>query len=447
MRLTAQDFPPGTPLNRFFPGMRRRGGPIAVTSSRAIPIACRPRPPGGGSPSASPPRSAIPTTRRMPRFSRRSRRWTRRRPRRPRRILVIRLSAFGDFIQSLGPFAAIRRHHAGDRISLLTTRPFAAFAEELGLFDEVLVDERPGPLALCGWLGLRRRLRQGRFDRVYDLQTSARSAVYAWLFRPGMPEWSGIAAGSSHPHANLERDHQHTIDRQAEQLLMAGIYPTPLPSLPPFNCALPEPLASRDFVLLVPGSSPQHPAKRWPAPHFASLARALDAAGYLPVVVGSRQERPLAAAIHEACAGAVDLVGETDIALLAVLCQHARLTVGDGYRGLPSRGGGGLPGCRAVFAGIGPGAVRPARSSRPHPRRARPRRSHARDRYRRGDRRPRRRGFIAKGSPSLTGAISACGPTAQTSCPRSPRPRGCCRSAARGRQNRARSRGTPSVRV
>src|SRR4029077_1525786 len=59
---------------------------------------------------------------------------------RPRRILVIRLSALGDFIQALGPFAAIRRHHQDDRISLLTTRPLAAFAQELGYFDEVLVD-------------------------------------------------------------------------------------------------------------------------------------------------------------------------------------------------------------------------------------------------------------------------------------------------------------------
>src|SRR6187402_2934281 len=52
-----------------------------------------------------------------------------------RRILVIRLSALGDFIQGLGPIAAIRRHHAGDHLSLLTTRPLAGFAEEFGYFD------------------------------------------------------------------------------------------------------------------------------------------------------------------------------------------------------------------------------------------------------------------------------------------------------------------------
>jgi ADP-heptose:LPS heptosyltransferase len=176
---------------------------------------------------------------------------------------------------------------------------------------------------------LRRRLRQGRIDRVYDLQTATRSAVYAWLFGPGMPEWSGIAWRASHPHANLDRDRQHTLDKQAEQLLMAGIYPTPLSALPPFDRPLPERLEGRDFVLLVPGSSPRHPAKRWPAARFAMLARALDEKGYLPVVVGSRHERPLAALIGKACPTALDLVGRTDIAVLAALAQRAALTVGN----------------------------------------------------------------------------------------------------------------------
>jgi ADP-heptose:LPS heptosyltransferase len=246
-----------------------------------------------------------------------------------RRILVIRLSAFGDFIQALGPIAAIRRHHAGDRLTLLTTRPLAGFAAALGLFDDIMVDERPSPSALGGWLALRRRLRQGHFDRVYDLQTSTRSSVYAWLLRPRPPEWSGIAWRSSHPHANRGRDAQHTTEKQAEQLLMAGIYPTPLPSLPPLDQAVPEQLAGRKFVLLVPGSSPQHPGKRWPAACFGVLSQALDDTGHLPVVVGSTPEMPLAAEIREACPGAVDLVGQTDLVQLAALCQHARLTIGN----------------------------------------------------------------------------------------------------------------------
>ena len=327
--IAASDFPPGTPLNHFFawnqtawwPDRRYKlardpdrlaTSPGAARLAECIAAAI-------GNPDSAAHAAVFAAFEELDAPERPG----------PRRILVIRLSALGDFVQALGPIAAIRRHHAGDRIALLTTRPLAGFAEELGLFDEVLVDDRPAPFALAGWLALRRRLRMGRFDRVYDLQTSNRSNFYAWLMRPGMPQWSGIAWRCSHPHANLGRDRQHTLDKQAEQLLMAGIYPTPLPALPPFDRALPDELGGRDFVLLVPGSSPRHPAKRWPVARFALLARALGEIGHVPVVVGSAPEAALAAAIREACPGAVDLVGRTDIALLAALARRARLTIGN----------------------------------------------------------------------------------------------------------------------
>ena len=248
----------------------------------------------------------------------------------PRRILVIKLSALGDFIQALGPAAALRRHHAGDRIALLTTAPYAEFARQTGLFDEVLIDRRPRLFDLAVWLGLRRMLRSGRFDRVYDLQTSDRSSFYAWLLRPGpAPQWSGIARRCSHPHADLDRDAGHTIDKQAEQLLMAGIFPVPLPSIPVPVQALPAGLGSRNFVLLIPGSSPRHPAKRWPAAHYGALAARLHEAGHVPVILGAPGEQAIAATILAACPQAVDLVGKTDLAALAGLARAAAFTIGN----------------------------------------------------------------------------------------------------------------------
>jgi ADP-heptose:LPS heptosyltransferase len=318
--LTAADFPPGTPLHHFFAWNERRWRRdrryrLARDPDRApAAIAARVRAAiGNPDPAAHAAVFAAFETAGAEQ----------------RRILVIRLSAFGDLVQALGPFAAIRRHHMDDHMSLLTTASYAAFAQELGWFDEVLVDDRPGPLALGGWLALCRRLRHGHFDRVYDLQTSHRSAAYAALLRPGMPEWSGIAWGCSHPHANPDRDRQHTLDKQEEQLLMAGIYPTPLPALPPFERALPSPLAGRNFVLLAPGASPRHPAKRWPAEHFGEVARSHAAAGDLPVVVGTAAETPLAEVVRRVCPNAADLTGRTDLGLLAALAQRARLTIGN----------------------------------------------------------------------------------------------------------------------
>jgi ADP-heptose:LPS heptosyltransferase len=247
----------------------------------------------------------------------------------PRRILVIKLSALGDFIQALGPAAALRRHHADDRISLLTTAPYADFARRTGLFDEILIDRRPRWFDLPGWLALRRMLRAGRFQRVYDLQTSDRSSFYAWLLRPGpRPQWSGIARRCSHPHADLDRDAGHTIDKQAEQLMMAGIYPVPLPRCP-VSASPPAALAGARFVLLIPGSSPRHPAKRWPAGHYGALAARLAQNNYVPVILGTPGERAIAETIRAACPDAVDLVGQTDLAGLAGLAQGAAFTIGN----------------------------------------------------------------------------------------------------------------------
>ncbi len=261
-----------------------------------------------------------------------------------RNILIIKLSALGDFIQALGPAAAIRRYHASDRITLLTTRPDVELAEQTDLFDDIAVDRRPKGLNIKGWLELRRLLCASQFDRVYDLQTSDRSSFYSWLFWPKRrPQWSGIASHCSHPHANLDRYPQHTIDKQAEQLLMAGIYPVPLPACPVAARDLPVGLEDCRFVLLIPGSSPRHLDKRWPVTQYAELSRRLYVAGYLPVIVGAPDEQHIAAAIRATCPEAVDLVGQTDLITLADLATRAAFTVGNDTGATHMAAAGGNP--------------------------------------------------------------------------------------------------------
>src|SRR5436305_14923468 len=78
-----------------------------------------------------------------------------------KKILVIKLGALGDIVQAMAPAAAIREHHRGAEIVLLTTAPYAALAKQAPYFDAVWIDERPrDPIGL---LRLRRRLRGGRF--------------------------------------------------------------------------------------------------------------------------------------------------------------------------------------------------------------------------------------------------------------------------------------------
>lgn len=244
-----------------------------------------------------------------------------------RHILVVKLGALGDFVQAMGPMAAIRAHHPGDRVTLLTTRPFAALARSSPWFDDVWVDDKPKLWQPLRWLALAKRLRGGQFDFVWDLQTSDRSS---WYFRlMGRPAWSGIAPGCSHPHANPGRGAMHTIDRQAEQLAMAGIPATPPPDLSWVRADTAAFGLPARFSVLAPGGAPHRPAKRWPAGHFAELAQRLAAAGLAPVLTGTASERAENARIKAACPQAVDLTGRTGLADLVGLGRAAAVAVGN----------------------------------------------------------------------------------------------------------------------
>jgi ADP-heptose:LPS heptosyltransferase len=245
------------------------------------------------------------------------------------RILVIKLSALGDVIQALGPMAAIRRHHQGAHIIALTTKPYAPLLSASPYVDEVWTDARPPLWNVPGWLALRARLRAGRFDRVYDLQTSDRSGFYFRLLGPGKrPEWSGIAPGCSHPHANPKRDLMHIVDSQAEQLRMAGIAETPPSDLSWLKADISRYRLTAPYVLMVVGGSAHRPEKIWPAERFGALARELAAQGSTPVVLGTAPERPMADAIRAACPAARDLTGDTSFAELAQLARGAAGAIG-----------------------------------------------------------------------------------------------------------------------
>ncbi len=244
-------------------------------------------------------------------------------------ILVVKLGALGDVVQALGPMAAIRRHHADAHIVVLTSAPFADFLRASPYADEVWVDSRPHKLNVAGLLALRARLRGGKFQRVYDLQTSERSALYYKIMAPRRPEWSGIAPGASHPHANPERDRMHTVDRQRDQLAMAGIAEVPATDLSwvaadVARFKLPEP-----YALLVPGGSAGRPAKRWPVAKYAALATELTAHGATPVLIGGPDEKGLGETIRSVAPRARDLIGKTSFADIAVLARGAGAAIGN----------------------------------------------------------------------------------------------------------------------
>jgi ADP-heptose:LPS heptosyltransferase len=246
------------------------------------------------------------------------------------RILVIKLGALGDFVQALGPMAAIRKYHPQARITLLTTQPYENFARACGYFDNIHIDTRARWHDIGGWLELRRQLNSGRFTRVYDLQNSDRTCFYFRLFKPGeKPEWVGIAAGASHRNRSSERSAGHAFDGHVQTLALAGIKNIEIDSLTWINANISSFSLRKPYVLLVPGSSPQHPGKRWPAQHYGRLANILNQSGFQPVILGTASENEEASIITKECAEALDLTGQTSLEQVAVIARGAAAAIGN----------------------------------------------------------------------------------------------------------------------
>ena len=258
-----------------------------------------------------------------------------------KKILVIKLGALGDFVLALAAMKRIREAHPKAKITLLTTPPFEALAKASPYFNSIETDGRPAGFGQ--WMALMGRIRRAKYDRIYDLQTSGRSG---WMFRMlgpfGRPQWSGIAGGASHRHASPRRKTMHTLERQADQLRVAGIWPdaptepgyAPPPDLSWIMKKAPEarPVAGgvkpRPYVLLVPGGSSHRMEKRWPVESYAELAAILRAEGYDLVIIGGPEESALARAIQRK-AQARDLTGRTDFAQIAMLGARAAAAVGN----------------------------------------------------------------------------------------------------------------------
>jgi ADP-heptose:LPS heptosyltransferase len=266
-----------------------------------------------------------------------------------KRILVIKLGALGDFVQALGPFAAIRRHHASDKITLLTTGPYAPLATLSGYFDDIWIDARPPWWRLGAWLALKRRLDGGGFARVYDLQTSRRSGRYFALLARPKPEWNGVASGCSHPHDNPDRDSMHSIERQCEQLGAAGITDVAPPDIAWINGDTSAFGLESGFVLLAPGGSARRPAKRWTQGGYAALAQSLARQGRQPVLIGTSDEAARNAAIALACPRAVNLTGQTSLPDLARLARTAAGAVGNDNGPMHLMAAAGCP-CVVLFS-------------------------------------------------------------------------------------------------
>lgn len=245
-----------------------------------------------------------------------------------KKILVIRLSALGDVIQTFPAFQAIRHHHPEAHITVLTTAPFKELLTHSRLFDDVWVHQRLKFHQLNSLLAFRRQLLDAQFERVYDLQLSQRTSFYYYLMGGPLSgvQWVGRSPGAAVRFLEPKGFEINTLDRHQALLAVFGMR-LQKPDLRYLATPLATPIPT-PYVVLVPGaSSTFNGAKKWPQHHYAALCQALSGRGLTPVIVGGPGEDN--SLIQQSCPQALDLTGQTSLTDIIALAKDACLVVGN----------------------------------------------------------------------------------------------------------------------
>jgi len=225
-------------------------------------------------------------------------------------ILIVRLSAIGDCIETLPMVATIKRHWPDSKITWLVDCGVDAILKTQPMISKVIrvkkgFLKRPSEL-----ISLRKELLAGKFDFVIDPQGLFKSALLGWL--SGAKRRIGFASPQSREkawwfyHDAVAPQSIHLVDRQLELLKPLSI-PIPLAHQATFDWL--EPIAvsiEADSMLKQMGVQPNRflcvnasagwPSRVWPRERYAEVIREAAAMHKLDSVViwGSQQERETA---------------------------------------------------------------------------------------------------------------------------------------------------------
>lgn len=252
-------------------------------------------------------------------------------PKRPDRYLIIRMGALGDLIMCRKAFSDIRQAHPDAEIGLLTSPAYEEFAKAMPWFNKIITAERAAWWKLNAWFALLAKLYNFGPLRVYDLQGKFRQSVlYMLMGGPFFgPEWSGAAPGCSHPRLWPPKPGMSFMDFLSAQLRRAAVPDAGRPDLTWLGAPVVEFKLPARYALIIPGSSPDQPHKRWPAPRYAEIAKRLKSRGITPILIGSNAEAGVLADIHKLAPQSLNLGGKTSLLELASMAEKAAIVVGN----------------------------------------------------------------------------------------------------------------------
>ncbi len=256
------------------------------------------------------------------------------------RILIVAPNWIGDTLLSQPLFARMQRRLPGVVIDALAppwTAPLLVRMPEIAEVIEAPFEH--GKLHLRRRWRLGRRLRERHYDSAVVLPNTFKSALVP--FFADIPLRVGFVGESRYGLLNiLHKLDEKRVPLMAERYAMLAEKPGESASRPLAPSRIIVEQANqiitmsrlgldsrRPVVVLCPGAE-YGPAKRWPARHFAELARRLAARGRAVWVIGSKADKPIGAEIASLSDGAAaNLCGRTDLASAIDLIALAELVV------------------------------------------------------------------------------------------------------------------------
>lgn len=245
------------------------------------------------------------------------------------RILLVQTSFFGDLILSTPVIAALKKAHPKAELYLLTTVSGKALVERDPLVHAVLTFAKRGKEAgLFGLIRKARELRALRFDRVYSLHKSFRTALLLWF--AGIPVRIGFkqARGSflyteTRVRPAAEHDVLRNLSLVSQECPDAKTELRLFPPDRPSDLVLQE-LPKSSYAVVVPGSVWE--TKRYFAAGYRQVVEQLLAEGTAVVLVGAPEEKTICDEVGNGLP-VVNLGGRTTLGDLLTIIAAASLVV------------------------------------------------------------------------------------------------------------------------
>lgn len=256
------------------------------------------------------------------------------------KILLIQTGFLGDVVLSTPVIAAIAEQYPGSSITFLTTPLAVDLVKHHPLLEDTIAfDKRGARRGLGGLLSMARELRSRKFDIVFSLHKSWRSAALVGL--SGIAQRYGFRKAKArfvYTATAARADLEHEVLRNLAIMRTMGAEPNDLPQR--MHIEIPNEafesvkqhlngFLESGFVAVAPGSV--WPTKRWTPQGFAAVAKRISDAGLGVAILGGPNDRACAQEmlrhIGSDSKRIVDLSGETSLIESAAVVAQARLLV------------------------------------------------------------------------------------------------------------------------